>query len=205
MTDEATTARLLAMEIEALRRDPTAASLTFCVGPFEAYSLVAVLQLASRHPSLSEQQLAIVLELAHQVADALTARAVDVVGPDSAIAWTVAQGFDPEQDVPETDDPEDLDDGSVPLDIGPGEDALGVSESGARYVSPTWVHLPGDDEGELSKCAACSRFFVSEVPFRLLTSNEDGPVLGMEICDGCASAVMGVRISRPGGGDGGSA
>lgn len=192
MTDEATMGRLLVLEFEALSADPTSPALPFSVGPFEAYSLVAVLQLASRHPSLSDQQLGIILQLAHQVADALTDRARELLGPGSAVETTLAQGFDPDQDVPETDDPEDLDDGSVPLDIAPAGEVLAFEDSGARYVEPTWIRRPDEGDAELSKCAACSRFFVSEVPFRLWTTGP-GPVLGYEICDGCAPAVLGVR------------
>lgn len=177
--------------------DPSAKPLSFGVGPLDAYSLVAALQLASRHPGLSEIQLGVVLALAHRVADALVFRARDMFGPASAVESTIAQGFDPTQDVAEEGDFDDLDDGVLPIDIGPVEDALGISERGARYVSPTWIHLPGEDDAELSKCAACARFFVSGVPIRLfqLTMKPE-MALGYEICDGCAPALLGGPITR---------
>ncbi|HEX6786977.1 MAG TPA: hypothetical protein VF076_07250 [Acidimicrobiales bacterium] len=98
--DDAATARLLALEIEALRPDPTVPALSVGFGPFEAYCVVAALQLASRHSSLSTLQRGVILRGAHRVADGLTTRAREVLGPGSLIETTLAAGFDLDHDVP---------------------------------------------------------------------------------------------------------
>jgi hypothetical protein len=99
--DEAAIAARLANEIEAIAAArPGLPAAVFAFAPFTAYSLVAVLQLASRHPDLSDVQLDIVLSLAHGIADQLVDVARDVVGTDSTIEATLRAGFDPGQDRP---------------------------------------------------------------------------------------------------------
>jgi hypothetical protein len=99
--DDATiTARLVA-EMDAIRTARAGAPAAIVAfAPFTAYSLIAVLQLASRHPDLSDTELDIVLDLAHGVEKQLVDVARSVVGPDSAIETTIRAGFDPDSDRP---------------------------------------------------------------------------------------------------------
>lgn len=68
------------------------------VAAFDAYSLVAALQLALRHPGLSDEQRRIIGTLAWDLASALTALAREWYGDASAIEATLVAGFDPDQD-----------------------------------------------------------------------------------------------------------
>jgi len=93
-------ARQLVGEFQLLEAHPSARDgLTFACRPFEAYTLVAALQAASRHPGLSDIQRTIVVGLAGQLAAGLIAAMLSVSGPGSAIERTLYAGFDREQDV----------------------------------------------------------------------------------------------------------
>jgi len=196
--DERATVERLMQELAALHdpRDPR--PFTFACEAFDAYTLVAVLQFATRNPRLSDVQRDAVLAIAHGVAGALTEAARGRFGPESAIETTLGRGFDPAHDVPAVDaDPADDDDELISVDDLEPMSIDGVADLRSRYVVPTWIHLPGEEDAELSKCAACGRFFVSAVPLRAFTTGPE-PVLGYEICDACAPALFGVRRTEGG-------
>jgi hypothetical protein len=98
--EQATVARL-GQELMALydARNPRPFSFALREA-FDAYTLVAVLQFATRNPRLSDIQRGVVLRIATQVADALTEVARGRFGPGSVIETTLAQGFDPAYDRP---------------------------------------------------------------------------------------------------------
>jgi hypothetical protein len=77
-----------------------------------------------------------------------------------------------------------------------------LGERACRYVDPTFIHLPGDEDLELLQCALCSRFFLQAVPIRLFQDLGGGAVLGFAICEGCAPRVM-ARMSSARGQTGG--
>jgi hypothetical protein len=166
---------------------------TFSVKPMEAYTLMAALQACSRHPGLSDTQRELVLGFAHQIGDQLVAMARAIIGPDSAIETTSAMGFDPQYDVAreedEAPDSDELDDLEFADDA--DEDSHILGERRINYVEPTWIRLSSDPEdAELSKCAKCSRFFVQDMPIRLLQDLGEQIVLGYEVCEQCAPSVL---------------
>jgi hypothetical protein len=189
----------LEAEMDALMAIPDGAErprlFDFSLAAVDLYTLVAALQLASRHPFLSETQRDLIDRQARLLAASLSAVAERLFGPGSALAQTLADGFDPSKD-DLYDEPEpDLDDGSGPID----DDVPGGLPDGA-YVEPSFVAPdPELADAELSKCARCSRFFVSLVPVRLFQTIEADLVLGYELCDGCAGVVLGIRRADPGG------
>jgi hypothetical protein len=97
--EQATVARL-GQELMALydARNPTLFRVN--LEAFDAYTLVAVLQFATRNPQLSDVQRDIMLRIATQVAAALTEAARGRFGPGSVIETTLAQGFEPAHDLP---------------------------------------------------------------------------------------------------------
>jgi hypothetical protein len=190
--------RQLAEEFRQLGLGPNAQPVaTFTVKPMEAYTLTAALQACSRHPGLSETQRELVLGFAHQVGDQLVAMVRAIVGADSAIETTMAMGFDPQFDVSrdhEAPDPDELDDPSYDEDE--VEDSHILGERRINYVEPKWIALSTDPEdAELSKCAHCSRFFVQDMPIRLFQDLGEQIVLGFEVCEQCAPAVL-TRMQR---------
>jgi hypothetical protein len=173
--------------------------VSFSAKPWEAYTLTAALQAASRHPGLSDTQREVVLGYAHQIADQLTAMARAILGPESAIETTAAMGFLQQFDVPldpdEDDDlPIEVDDDEEDDDLAAGvvgdDDAHILGERRCRYVEPKWIVQTGDPEdAELNQCARCSRFFVQDVPIRMFLG-EGSDMLGLALCETCAPTVM---------------
>lgn len=178
MRDDDRRAARLADEFRTLLERTRPPVFEVSLGLIDAYTLVALLQLLSRHPRMSDDQRYLAVRIASAVARMLADAAREGVGPESEIETTLMEGFDPERDLPID---EDLDDDATPFE----------TSEGGRYVSPTWARRLEELDMELSKCAACGRFFVSHVPIRLFTSSE--PVLGYELCDACAGAVLGVH------------
>lgn len=184
--DQAVVSRLVA-EFEALKADPDGQrDLTFSAGLFEAYTVVAALQGASRHPGLSDVQRQIVVGFAYQIATALIALTRPRFGVDSAIEATIAMGFDVAYDRV-SGDPDVLADD---LDEDEPPDSFILGERRCRYVEPSFLVADSREaEMELSKCARCGRFFVMAAPFRLFAGEGDD-VLGMEICEACSPFVL---------------
>lgn len=187
-------AERLAGEFRELTSGPNAAPpLVFAVDPFDVYTLVAVLQLVSRHPRLSVTQRLLVDRLAHQFGDALAAVANARFGEPSATALTMAMGFEPGFDV---DTAEEDDEGDPPLALA---DFLASDEGSVvtlgdrpcRYVVPAYGGTVGEDpDSDLLKCSVCARFFLQTVPLRAFQDLGDEVVLGYEICAGCEGKVM---------------
>lgn len=186
----------LASEFRRLGTGPVA---TFSTPAMEAYTLVALLQLAMRHPHLSETQHDLASQLTHDLADQLTNMARAILGADSAIETTIAMGFEPQYDVSceededdaiqEAPDPDDLEDLAFADEA--EEDSHVLGERRCRYVEPKWIALREDEEEvELSKCAKCARFFVQHMPIRLFQELSGDVVLGYEVCESCAPSVV---------------
>lgn len=76
----------------------------FSLKPFDAYTLIAALQGASRNPTLRSWQRETVLTIARQIQGQLVEMARAVIGPDSLVERTTLMGFDERFDVPRARD-----------------------------------------------------------------------------------------------------
>jgi len=97
LTPEDVSARELA---DAMKRliDVQTPAAQFYVKPFEAYTLVAVLQACSRHPALSDRQRTIVVDFGRQIATQLYAMAAAILGQPNIVQDSLEMGFHVEHD-----------------------------------------------------------------------------------------------------------
>ena len=77
-----------------------AGPLVFEMPVFDAWTLVACLQFATRNPQLSATQRGIAVGFARQMAEQIKVRAREVLGPNNLLAVVLDRGFEAKYDEP---------------------------------------------------------------------------------------------------------